>query len=67
MNVVEELKVHDVRLGGVKLFDEADAVLETIEPEPENHGKKLFSFSKDINGHMSFINHVIEAQEQEEK
>lgn len=33
MNVVEELKVHDVRLGGVKLFDEADAVLETIEPD----------------------------------
>ena len=67
MNVVEELKVHDVRLGGVKLFDEADAILETEEPEPENRGKKLFSFSEDINGHMSFINHMIEALEQEEE
>ena len=60
MNVVEELKVHDVS-------DEADAILETEEPESENRGKKLFSFSEDINGHMSFINHMIEALVQEEK
>lgn len=49
MNTVEELKVYDVRFGGVKVFDEADVTLETEEPEPENRGKKLFSFSKDIN------------------
>lgn len=64
MKTVSEFKAYDVKLGGVKLFDEADATLETEEPEPENRGKKLFSLSKDINGHISFINHMIEAQEQ---